>query len=848
MHKPLRRDLLTLSCYYTAPPHMKGMSFIMCKKIIAFVMALALLMTGFALQTNAVVPALGEMTEDTAYPFAYLDFDANTYSKISGFSIQDNTGNQITSDVVSFQGKTCAYFDNMLWVNLDADYAAPEDRNITVRITYYDDTPVNQYSFINSQYHKSGTVNTVIADEKGRIGKMDGSGTWKTASMNLFPHSVTFDNLFHGQYDFGLWCDNMAGGVYVSRVEVIVMKDDTTAPYAYIDFDKSQYSKISSYSFEDNSTKPTVSEITAYQGKGCALIDNRFWMNVLDSYIGSSDRNIAIRIEYFDLAAENQYSYVNSRFHKAAGGEIAADQSRVGKMTGGAVWKTAQFNASSHAVTFDSYFNGLYDLGLYADNMAAVYVSRIEIINLDMTEDTSSKIAYIDYDKRMTSKITKSLNDDSSANAAVSGVTLYEGKGCVFFDNFMWFNVLDDYIASTDRNISVRITYFDLPAQNQYSFVNSRFLKAAGGEIGAEQGRIGKMEGTGVWRTAQLDVTSYAVTFSSYFHGQYDLGLWCDNMASGVYVSRVEIIKTDFTEDLLSDTAYIDFDTMQYSKISSYVFQDTAGNAVASGLTEYQGKVAAIFDHFLWIKIDDDYINSDDRNIRVKITYFDGPALNQYSYINSQYRHTNGTTLANETTRIGKMTGTGVWKTAVIDLSELSVTFDNTMNSCDFNLWCDNIPEGAYVSRVEIMNVDMLSDDTTLNGISLDGVAAAIDGSRFTISLPKNSTRDLSVLLISEFTAEAAAGATVSLGGSDFTSGDVTVTVTAENETATAQYTLSISITPTTVSDLVVIKRYIVSLPDTAGYDYSQIDFDFDGRPDLDDIVIGKKIILNIPR
>ena len=347
-----------------------------------------------------------------------------------------------------------------------------------------------------------------------------------------------------------------------------------------------------------------------------------------------------------------------------------------------------------------------------------------------MTEDTASNFAYVDFSTGEYAKMKSCFIEDNTGNAITSAVVSYQGRNCTLFDRFLWADIDDGYLTASTRNIKVRVTYYDLPASNQYSHINSQYKSTGGGIIANEQGRIAKFADSGAWKTAELDLTPLSVTFDNSMNaGNSDFNLWCDNMPSGVYVSRVEVIDTGFKEDTDSDIAYIDFETRKTSKLTSWSFSDNAESAVVSGIVSYQGRECLLFDRMMWLNISDTYVRAADRSVTVKVTYFDLSPYNDYSHINSQYMSAGGSVIANEHGRIAKFTGTDVWKTAEFNLTGLSVTFNNSMNGnlADFGLWCDNMPlTGVYVSRVEVVN-QSFHEDT-------DSQTAYVDFSKRTYS------------------------------------------------------------------------------------------------------------------
>lgn len=283
--------------------------------------------------------------------------------------------------------------------------------------------------------------------------------------------------------------------------------------------------------------------------------------------------------------------------------------------------------------------------------------------------------------------------------------TEYEGAECakIAVGKSISFKLDDGYITPDDRYFTLVIKYFDNGVDRiriAYNVANMPYCS----------GYIAKSN-TNVWKEARLVIKN--AEFSHAQSDGADISIFAESEGGeGVdeYISEIMLVKQTEEQQSVNPldvepvvtTAFISFDGMGQSACMT---QTTTGSATAYNYTEQteQGGASCIsigVGKRCILNLDDDFMDPDDNNCRVNITYYDyGTEKIRCSYSTESVRY--------KDIYIHK-TGTDTWLTYTVDLTDAS--FMNRQDAgIDFSIWglsADSSKSGdekEYIGRVEII-------------------------------------------------------------------------------------------------------------------------------------------------
>ena len=289
--------------------------------------------------------------------------------------------------------------------------------------------------------------------------------------------------------------------------------------------------------------------------------------------------------------------------------------------------------------------------------------------------------------------------------ATDSEKTEYEGVTCekITVGKNLSFKLDDGYITSDDKYFTLVVKYFDSGVDRiriAYNVANMPYCS----------GYIAKTN-TNVWKEARLVIKN--AQFSHSQSDGADISIFAENESgAGVdeYISEVMLVKQSPDEQYVNPlevepivtTAVISFDGMGQNVCLT---QSTTGTATAYYYTKQteqggEGCISIGVGKRCILNLDDDFMDPDDHNCQINITYFDhGTDRIRYAYSTEENRY--------KDVYIQK-TGTDTWITHTLNVTDAS--FMNRQDGgIDFSIWglsAENSKTGdenEYISRVEII-------------------------------------------------------------------------------------------------------------------------------------------------
>lgn len=298
--------------------------------------------------------------------------------------------------------------------------------------------------------------------------------------------------------------------------------------------------------------------------------------------------------------------------------------------------------------------------------------------------------------------------DGSSAGMTVatdSEETEQENVKCrkIAVGKSLSFRLDDEYITSADKYCTFVVKYFDNGADKIRIAYNVANMPYCNGYI--------LKTNTNTWKEARVTIKNAQFTHAQ--EDGADISIVAENEGGeGVdeYISEVMLVKQQpeeqavnplEVEPIITD-AYITFDG---TGAAVCMGQTTTGSATGYNYTtqaEQDGQtcVAIGVNKRCVLTLDDDFMDPDDNNCTINVTYFDnGTNKLRYSYSTEEKRY--------KDVFIQK-TGTNTWITHSIDVTDAS--FMNRQDAgIDFSIWgcsTDNSVTGnetEYISKVEII-------------------------------------------------------------------------------------------------------------------------------------------------
>lgn len=238
--------------------------------------------------------------------------------------------------------------------------------------------------------------------------------------------------------------------------------EQTNADTAFMDFSDLTYGKLDKFVFGDQAE---TGGVTTYSGRRTAAFTSYLYVAVKDSYIGSSDADVTIRLTYLDTTANTSIKLqYNSNNPDAYPNQNYTD--RLIPLSGSGSWTTTEIRLTD--ASFRNAQNGQCDLRFSGAGLSTVYISRIELI-----KNTGAGSAIVFDNPVVETGIHRIANSGDCATT----LTTAGGQSVLRLDQYGYFSVSDNAVKSASQ-LTMQVTYYDSTTANltlQYcsSYLNS---------------------------------------------------------------------------------------------------------------------------------------------------------------------------------------------------------------------------------------------------------------------------------------------------------------------------------------------------------------------------------------
>lgn len=406
-----------------------------------------------------------------------------------------------------------------MYFDADDDFISPEERELTIELTYYDQGTSPLYlQYFNAQ----GALKDLPITRANTC-------LWKTETIRLT--DAKFDDLLQGVSDFRL--SDMGDPVAVSKVKI--RKGADTSGEIRLGGPSYVLSE-SGIHFIPQAGLVAVTSGT-FADRQCISVPagNHLWFDIDQSVVGPEDREMTVEVEYFDNQTEGGFV-----LYYTDGSESIVKPSQAVMFTGDNTWKTYQFTVTD-AVINDLWY-GDRDIS-FLSNAATVWVSSVKV---SRPQAERSEISIVLRDPPLEDGIVlHTFQYDGSAIAVEKG-----GKVCLATDaqsntsqdpihNNLYFDADDLFIPSTQTELYLSITYFDKGTDDFQLQYNSTRQDDDPDWPGIATPLTLQRTGTDQWKTETIHLTD--AQFQNKLQGLADFRL-CD-LGSQLFVSKIAIAK-----------------------------------------------------------------------------------------------------------------------------------------------------------------------------------------------------------------------------------------------------------------------------------------------------------------
>ena len=564
-------------------------------------------------------------TETENVGLEFLDNDTNIAS--DSFTLKDNVGGRECRRARNFKkgeeynGSVCTDRDRtgMFYFKADRNVISSDDNCVTIGISYYDNADIPIYLQYNAA---DGSIGKQI-----KLADRTGSNSWKTAEVSIEDAKFTAPQALS-------YCDfRIVGGVdtCIDRVWAYPKREKLLSEKVYSSLGKTTQNaglefldndtNIASDSFtmyanvggEDCRKAIYVKQGTEYNGTVCTGRDREgmFYFKANRSVISTDERNVTIKVRYFD----NSQKPINIKYNNVDGknGTI-----KLADRTGSNSWKTAEVSindAKFIAPQALSYCDFRIEGG--ADTyIAKVWAYPSEANSMTFASGVKAKTSAKTASVELGGSVLENglgfvLNDNNKGADSYTEAAEIGGKACrvntiqeVETDSgvkkkvgMFYFKADRKIISGNDRSISIGVRYYDSGTGEILLQYN-----AADGSI-AKKLVLVKKTNTNTWKEATAEINDakftapQALTYS-------DFRIVAD---AGTYISRVFVQNNSVNAD--SGKQFV----LWTPDSNSGLLQKSGGE---------NGRLTA--DIPLGFDVDDGYMNGENANMAwIDITYED---------------------------------------------------------------------------------------------------------------------------------------------------------------------------------------------------------------------------------
>ena len=620
----------------------------------------------------------------------FLDNDTNIAS--DSFTLHENIGGRDCRRAKTFRkdeeynGTVCTGRDRtgMFYFKADRNMISSDDLNVTVGVSYYDNGNIPIYLQYNAADGSVGK-NVKIADRTG-------SNTWKTAEISVDDAKFCAPQALTG-------CDfRIVGGAdtYIDRVWAYPEREELLSDKAYSALGGATVN--SGLEFLDNDTNIASDSFTLHAnigGEACRKAihaakgteynwtvctgrdrDGMFYFKCDRSIVSSDERNVTIKIRYFDNSENPIYVKYN-----AADGSVGKSV-KLTDRKGSNSWKIAEISVDDAKFVAPQ---ALSYCDFRVEGGADTYISKVWAYpseGSDMTfasgvkAKTAASYASADLGETVSEDgLGFVLNDSNKTSDSYTEAAEIGGEACrvntlqrVETDSgvknkvgMFYFKADRRIINENDRNVVITVRYYDSGTGEV-----SLQYNAADGSI-AKKIVLAKKANSNTWKEASAELTDakfvapQALTYS-------DFRVVAD---AGTYISRVSAENKTGISD--SGKQYV-----------LWTPESNSGLSLTSGSSDGSLTAAAP----IGFDVENEYMQGADANMAwIDITYEDTAAGNIcIDYNTSDPTATEEQKPAKRAEDVIECTGSGKVITKRIAL--IDVSFEG-LGGCDFKLVSD---------------------------------------------------------------------------------------------------------------------------------------------------------------